>query len=268
MIAMRPGFFAAAFLTAGERGKANTASIKDLPHWVWTAADDVWGMNGCRSVVQALRQAGGNPIYTEYKTGGQDPHLGGIFMGFCTPALIDWMLAQRRGNPSMGEPLLSINSPTLEATRTTGAASVSLAGSAEALGQNITLVTWRNAANNQTGAAAGTDPWSATGIPLVADKTNVIVVTATTTSWAPAFGGNTTFNDTLTVICSPIRATLALQGPGALLNWAGGVAPYSVQRTSDLGKGDWTDLLTNAVPPLTLPLDGTAGFYRVVQLGQ
>ena len=83
-----------------------------------------------------------------------------------------------------------------------------------------------------------------TGIPLVANKTNLIIVTATTTSWAPAYGGNTTFNDTLTVIQSPLRATLMLQGTNAVLNWTGGGPPYRVQRATDLAAGDWTDLLT------------------------
>jgi hypothetical protein len=162
------------------------------------------------------------------------------------------------------EPMLSITHPTQEAFYTTGAASLNLAGSAQAMSENITRVAWENITSKTKGDASGTNLWSATGIPLLADKTNVAILTATTTSWAPAFGGNTTFNDTLTVICSPIRATLALQAPGALLSWAGGGAPYSVQRATDLGKGDWTDLLTNVVPPLTMPLEGTAGFYRIV----
>ena len=185
-------------------------------------------------------------------------------MGLLTPAMVDWMLAQRRGAPSLVEPLLSIISPTLEANLTTGSSSVTLAGSAEALGQNVGQVTWENTTSHGTGLAVGTNLWSATGIPLVADKTNVIIVTATTTSWAPAFGGNTTFNDTFTVVHSPMRATLVLQGPDALVNWTGGMGPYSIQRVTDLGQGDWTDFLINAVPPLTLPLDGTKGFYRIV----
>lgn len=60
--------------------------------------------------------------------------------------------------------------------------------------------------------------WNVTEIPLQADKTNLVVVSATTTSWAPAFRGNTTFNDTLAVVSSPLRATLALHGSGATLN--------------------------------------------------
>ncbi len=31
-----------------------------------------------------------------------------------------------------------------------------------------------------------------------------------------------------------------------------------------LAAGNWTDLLRNATPPVTLPLDGPTGFYRIV----
>jgi hypothetical protein len=112
--------------------------------------------------------------------------------------------------------------------------------------------------------ASGNNLWSATNIPLVANKTNLVVVIGTTTSWAPAYGGNTTFNDALTVVCYPIQATLTLQGAEVLLNWTGGGPPYNVQRATDLAVGDWTDVRTNVVPPVTLPLDRAAGFYRIV----
>ena len=262
LIGMRPGFFAGAGLAAGWQGNTEVAFIKDVPIWAWCAADD--GQLGVtQQFVNALRQAGGNPIYTEYKTGG---HYDGIGMGLCNSAMVNWLLAQRRGDPSMVEPLLSITSPTREATRITGTADFNLAGSAESVGQSMIQVRWTNTVNKAGGVAKGTNLWSAEGIPLVVNMTNVIIVTATTTSWAAAFGGSTTFNDTLMLFCSPIRAALASQGPGALLSWTGGLAPYSVQRATDLGAGDWTDVLTNTTPPLTLHLDGTAGFYRV--LGQ
>ena len=103
-----------------------------------------------------------------------------------------------------------------------------------------------------------------TGIPLVANKTNLINVTATTTSWSAAYGGNTTFNDTLTVIQSALRVTLTWQGSEALLKWSGGGPPYRVQRATDLAVGDWTDYLTNVVPPVTVPFEGSTGFYRLV----
>jgi hypothetical protein len=92
-------------------------------------------------------------------------------------------------------------------------------------------------------------------IPLQAAKTNIVVVTATTTSWAPALGGNTTFNGILSVVPLPLLVTLTVQGSGATLNWTGGVPPYRVQRATDLTSGDWIDVLTEAVPPVTLTLE-------------
>jgi hypothetical protein len=179
---------------------------------------------------------------------------------------VDWLLAQRRGVAPTCEPLLVITNPTPQNVLFTGTTNLALAGFAAALGQPISQITWTNSANNAKGTASGSNAWSVTNIPLVASKTNVIVVVATTTSWAPAFGGNTTFNDTLTVIQSPIRATLTTQGTEAILNWTGGGAPYRVQRATDLTIGVWVDYLPSATPPVTLPLEGQSGFYRI--LGQ
>jgi hypothetical protein len=61
-----------------------------------------------------------------------------------------------------------------------------------------------------------------------------------------------------------LGATLVLQGSSATLNWTGGVPPYRVQRATDLTAGDWVDVLTNAVPPVTLTLERPAEFYRIV----
>jgi poly(3-hydroxybutyrate) depolymerase len=262
LVGMRPSFFASVCFAAGWSGVSQPGLIKEVPAWVWCASNDEAGQLGnARALVQALRSAGGRPIYTEYAGGG---HFDGIFMGMRTPVVIDWILAQRRASPCTNEPLLSITSPTSEPAFTTGASLLSLAGSAEALGQTVTQVAWKNNSTGQTEPVQGTNAWSVGTIPLLADRTNTVLVTATTTSWAAGYGGNTTFCDTLAVFCSPIRGTLALQGSGALLNWSGGAPPYRVQQATELGKDDWTDLLTNAMPPLTLPLDGTDGFYRVV----
>jgi hypothetical protein len=183
-----------------------------------------------------------------------------------TPVVANWILAQRRGVAPTNEPLLSITNPTQQPVLFTGATNLSLTGSAAALGRDVIRVTWTNFANNAKGVASGTNLWSVTNIPLVANKTNVVVVVGRTTSWAPAFGGTTTFNDTLSVIQSPIQATLTLQGAEAILNWTGGGPPYRVQRATDLNAGDWMDFLSNATPPVSLLLDGAAGFYRI--LGQ
>ena len=261
LLGSRRGFFAGAVLFAGNPGSTSATSLRDVPLWAFCARDDEYGcLGGVRSLVRSLRVAGGKPVYTEYQTGG---HLGGIWMAMSTPAAVDWLLAQRRGLAPTNEPLLSITSPTQQPVLLTGARNLNLAGTAAALGRDVVRVTWTNFANNAKGVATGTDLWSVTNILLVSSRTNVITVDGTTTSWAPAFGGNTTFNDTLTVVCYPIRATLTLQGTNALLSWTGGGPPYRVQRATDLAVGDWTDYLTGATPPVTLPSDGTAEFYRI-----
>ena len=202
LIAMRSGLFAAAGLAAGWAGSAPPAAIKDLPFWVWCARDDVLA-GSTVSLVNALRQAGGNPIYTEFASGSPNPHLYGIGTGASNPAFVTWLLAQRRGVASTLEPLLSITVPTPQTVLATSATNLSLSGSAAALDRAVTQVTWTNYANNASGVAAGTNDWSVANIPLVAGSTNIVVVVGTTTSWAPFFGGSTTFNAALTVIQSP-----------------------------------------------------------------
>jgi len=262
LLGLRPAFFAGAEIMAGGQGSTPASAIKGVPLWAFCASDDEYGWAGpTRQAIRALRLAGGSPLYTEYASGG---HNGGIAMGMSTPVVVNWLLGQRRGTAPTNEPVLSITSPTGEAVHCTGAATVSLAGFAAALAQPVTLVSWTNLANNVKGAATGTNIWSTAPIPLVANRTNLIIVAGTTAAWAPAYGGNTTFNDTLAVICYPLRATLARQGPNAILNWTGGGAPYCVQRATDLAAGHWTDLLTNATPPVSLPLDAPIGFYRIV----
>jgi len=262
VIAMRPGLFAAAGLAAGWSGNSPVTSVKDVQAWAWCAANDDAGQLGnTQAFVNSLRGAGANLIYTEYASGG---HLGGILMGCCTPSLVDWLLDQRRGVSPNAEPLLTITSPTGQAVLPTGATNVSLAGTAAALGQAVNKVTWQNTANNRTGTASGTNTWNVTSMPLVPNRTNLLIVTATTTSWSAGCGGKTTFNDTLTVIQAPVRAMLGWQGSNALLTWTGGGPPYRVQRTSDLDAGMWTNFLSNAVPPVTILLDGQSGFFRII----
>ncbi len=271
LVAMRPGFFAGALLAAGWQGNSPATAVKEVPVWACCARDDNTGqLVTCRQAVRTLRGAGGNVLYTEYATGayvdthGKGPHIGGILMGSATPTVIDWLLAQRRGAPSTAQPLLTITSPTTQTVWTTGATNLNLTGSAAALDQDVTRMAWENAANKLTGIAEGSNAWSVADIPLVAGKTNVVIVTGTTTSWAPACGGNTTFNETLMVVCSPIHATLTLETTTALLHWTGGGSPYRIQRASDLFASDWTNVLSDAIAPVILPVTGSCGFYRIV----
>ena len=147
-------------------------------------------------------------------------------MALSTPAMVDWLLAQRRGVAPTHEPLLAITNPTPQAVLFTGATNLNLAGSRGALGQAVTKVAWTNLANNASGVATGTDLWNVTNIPLIANKTNF--------SWwsAPPPVGHrplaaTPLSTTRSPSSkSPLRAGLALQGTEALLNWSGGGPPY------------------------------------------
>jgi poly(3-hydroxybutyrate) depolymerase len=256
-----PHLFAAAIPMSGTSDNPGLApQLTPMPIWDFHAADDpVVSVSGSRVIISLIRRAGGSPIYTEYATGGH-----AIWTpAYNTPGLMDWVYAQRRGVPSTHEPRLTITNPPPGAVWRTGASSLNLAGTAGALGRAITKVNWTNFANNAKGVAAGTNSWNATGIPLSAGATNVLAVVGYTTSWAPQYGGATTFNAALTAACYPLQASLALQQTGAMLNWTGGGPPYRVQQATDLAAGDWTDFLTNATPPVPVPITGHAGFYRV-----
>lgn len=107
----RPDRFAAAVPMSGMTETAGLAAIRDVPEWVFHAADDNdtdvekgygGAMVGSRAVVRALRAAGGRPCYTEYVHGPR-PATHVIWpRAYATPGLLDWMLRQRRGMPPQG----------------------------------------------------------------------------------------------------------------------------------------------------------------------
>jgi predicted esterase len=263
LLRIRPGLFAAAVLADGWQGTAPPASIKDVPLRVWHAADDPnVGVSESRALVQVLRQAGGHPIYTEFQTGG---HAGSIGQGLMSPAIHDWLMAQRRGVASVERPRLSITTPVTQERFVTSAETVDLGGSAEAIGGSVTRVSWENLTTRAKGDALGTDSWSMAAVPLRGNATNVIVVTATTASGFPVNGGTTTFSDTLSVPSLPITVHLNRQGSSLALSWIGGTGPYRVQKATNLTMADWQDYLINAQSPVTLEAHDPIGFYRVVE---
>jgi len=263
LLGLRPGLFAGATVASGWKGTTPAASIKDVPMRVWQAADDtVVNASNSRDLVQALRRAGGHPIYTEFQTGG---HVGGIGQGDMSPEIFDWLMAQRRGIASIGGPRLSITASGSPKLLVTSSATVDLAGAAESIGQTVTRVNWENLTTRAKGDALGTDSWSVAAVPLRGNATNVIVVTATTASGFPVNGGTTTFSDTLSVLSLPITVRLNRQGSILALSWIGGTGPYRVQKATNLTLADWQDYLTNAQSPVTLEADDPIGFYRVVE---
>src|SRR5262249_54702120 len=150
--------------------------------------------------------------YTEY---GAGDHGTSILTGEQTPVALDWLAAQRLGATSLQGPRLSITNRFGGVTPTTAATNINLAGPADSLGQNISGVTWENTTLSLGGSATGSNLWTTAGIPLLTGQHNLILVTGTTVSWSPVLGGNTTFNDSLSLFSSPILVSGSWQN-GAL----------------------------------------------------
>lgn len=260
LLAMRPGFFAAARIGAGKQGSFAADAIASVLLRAWCAEDDTH-ITATREAVRSLLAAGGTPIYTAYQTGG---HLGGIFMGATTPANVQWLLAQRRGQPCTNQLRVCVTAPTTAPSLTTAATTISLRGTADALSENVLRVTCTNMTLNAGVAVTGTNDWDTSLVPLRAGSTNRLVVTAVTTSWAPFFGGNTFFSGTLAVFSSPVRASLEIQESNAVLRWTGGAPPFRVEETSDLAGAAWAVTHTNATSPLTIPVSGPSRLFRVL----
>jgi hypothetical protein len=149
--------------------------------------------------------------------------------------------------------------------RSNHATQLDFAGNAQAWGEVITQVKWSSSVTNKTGSGIATNNWLLTGVPLVPGKTNVIVVTAGTVSFAPAWGGATTFSATLPVLVDlPIGLAYQRLGESLTLDWAGGAPPYLLQHAPDPVGGSWQDTLTDAQPPVSIPLEGQSGFFRVL----
>ena len=260
----RPDQFAAAVPIAGGGDTSRVASYKHVPLWNFHAVDDgSVPILQSRSMINALRLAGGCPIYTEYASGGH-----GIWPNaYSTPALVEWTMAQRRHEiPAAPNPGLWItNPPAADGSWATHAGVMDAGGQAMALGEPITQVRWTNGVNRTGGPATGANEWLASGIPLQSNQTNIVVITATTTSWSPTTGGSTTVNATLFAACDiPLRATLIAGQSQLTLNWSGGVPPFRIQSAPDLSRPEWREMATNATPPITVPMQSPAMFYRVL----
>jgi predicted peptidase len=88
-----PQTFAAAvpICAAGDPSKAS--QICRLPVWCFHgAADTIVKVDFARQMIAALRQAGGNPKYTEYPGVGHDSYR----RAFQEAELLPWLFAQRR----------------------------------------------------------------------------------------------------------------------------------------------------------------------------
>ena len=93
--ARHPDWFAAVAPICGAADLTKVAALKDLPVWVAHGDDDeAVPVDRSRNAVQALREAGGQPIYIE---------MPGVGHNSWTPSyedndgLVPWMFRQRRG---------------------------------------------------------------------------------------------------------------------------------------------------------------------------
>src|SRR5262249_39546406 len=158
-----PSRYAAAVPMSGAGDITLAASITAVPVWNFHSANDsIVDVNFSRLMVNSMRLAGGNPIYTEYATG--DHPIWPV--AYYTPSLVDWVMAQHRGQPLSGFLQATVVSPTTNVAFVTGAANVTLAGTA---GDATAAVFGLNAYNVQTaafGAVTGTTNWLAANVPL------------------------------------------------------------------------------------------------------
>jgi hypothetical protein len=51
---------------------------------------------------------------------------------------------------------------------------------------------------------------------------------------------------------------------GVTITWAGGNAPFKVQKRSAATSGTWVDVSTTSNRSVEVPVDGDAGFFRVI----
>lgn len=227
-IAKFPQLFAAAVPMSGWGG-GGYEQLVSLPVWAFHAANDpTVAVSGTDNAVNGLRAKGGRVIYTRYATGGH-----GIWpTGYATPALLPWIMAQRRNQAVTGTPIVTVT--TTDSTSTTVVGTASVPG-------GIGEVRWSTTASGQDVSgytlAAGTTAWTATGLSAYATR---CLIFATGPSWVtvgPGAGGGTTINGTFwhtPVNANTTPPTVAIATPvsggsfataGRSLDLAGTAAP-------------------------------------------
>lgn len=172
----------------------NYARLATVPIWAFHAANDGDAVvGGTDSLVSGVRSVGGRVIYTRYDTGGH-----GIWpTAYASPALLPWMMAQRRNQAVTGTPILTITNPADDAIADAGA-TLNLSGTcAFPVGATLSKVEWTINLSAFT-TASGTTSWSASGL-TVATGTTRFSVLATGPNGAPN-NGVTTVNDSVRVV--------------------------------------------------------------------
>jgi len=92
-ITTRPDLFAAAVPLCGGGEPKRAAALANIPIWAFHGASDhTVPVEKSREMIDAIRRAGGNPRYTEYK--GVDHEV--WLKAFQEKDLVEWLFAQRK----------------------------------------------------------------------------------------------------------------------------------------------------------------------------
>lgn len=95
LLARQPLMFAAAVPICGGGDPAKARQIAQTPLWAFHGElDGAVPVAESRRMIEAIRQAGGNPKYTEYPDVGHDCWTRAL----ADPELLKWMFGQRRSN--------------------------------------------------------------------------------------------------------------------------------------------------------------------------
>jgi predicted peptidase len=92
-----PGYFAAAVPLAGAGDPSKAALLVHTPTWAFHGAKDtVVPVSGSQDMIQAIIQAGGHPLYTEYPNDGHDLWSPGkVYSPTSDHAFFTWLFSQR-----------------------------------------------------------------------------------------------------------------------------------------------------------------------------
>jgi hypothetical protein len=101
-----------------------------------------------------------------------------------------------------------------------------------------------------------------------ANQTNTMATFSTpgvyTLMLSAADGIHAVAYDAVVITVSPaITLAIVPVGPNLNLTWTGGAPPFVVERASELSDGSWSGVLTTSVQNASVPMLGSAGFFRV-----
>ncbi|HAM70989.1 MAG TPA: hypothetical protein DCM86_05040 [Verrucomicrobiales bacterium] len=267
LLRVRPTLFAAAIPQSGAGDPTQVNLFKDVPIWNFhSASDSTVPVTFSQEMIQALRVAGGRPIYTEYASGGH-----GIWgQAYATPGLVEWTLAQRRGVGASVPPDIRIQSPAPDGSSTpvpVATNRVSIAGHVRTLWDTPTTIRWYNYTTHASGAAGSTFDWAVDGVGPLLGGVNRIGVVASTYSFAPVLGGVTMLSDSLDLDDqAPIRVVASREGELLRIDWpGGGDGTFYLETAADIAKPAWGSRVPLLQPSVTLPIAAGNAYFRIVR---